>query len=223
MSDPQQCSCGLYILPGDLSAHLAGRRHRERLRESGNRASEPATGAISLFFLSFSSLNLSQGNPTRCDVCSLNFPSRAEFARHQQTVQHQETLARAAFQHSGQGASSTPVTGTPAAPGYIRCDVCGNDIHVAVWTAHTTRHTSYQQRAAVNAALAEAEKDKNGISVSYKGGIDFGIIAPAEALHPELYRTADVKLQRTDTPGPQIVLHAIRLASSERGDHYGAK
>lgn len=168
-------------------------------------------------------LTSESGDPTRCDVCYLDFPSRAEFDRHQRTAEHQEALTRTALQQSNQAASSTRVTGTPAGPGYIQCDICRKDIHVDVWVAHTTRHTSHQQRAAVNAALAEAEKDKNGISASYKSGIDFGIIDPAEALHPELRRSADVKLNRVDEPGSRIVLHAIRLASSERGDHYGTK
>lgn len=116
-----------------------------------------------------------------------------------------------------------PVTGTQAGPGYIQCNVCHKDIHVDVWVAHTTRHTSYQHRAVVSAALAEAEKDKNGVSASYKGGIDFGIIDPSEALkYPDMPRGADVKLTKTDS-NSQIVLHNIRLASSTRGDHYGVK
>lgn len=115
------------------------------------------------------------------------------------------------------------VTGIPAAPNYLQCNICRKDVHVDVWIAHTTRHTSYQQRAEVNAALAEGEKDKNGVVVSYKGGIDFGIIDPSEALnYPEVPRSADVKLTKTDNDS-QVILYALRLASSIRADHYGTK
>ena len=120
-------------------------------------------------------------------------------------------------------APSTGITGTPVAPGYLNCSVCHKDIRVDIWVAHTTLHTSHQRRGEVDAALAEGEKDKNGIIVSYKGGINFGIIAPSEArLYPNMSRSADVKVMKTDTAG-QIVLHAIRLASSARGNHHGVK
>ncbi|KIP01837.1 hypothetical protein PHLGIDRAFT_112706 [Phlebiopsis gigantea 11061_1 CR5-6] len=144
----------------------------------------------------------------------------ALYDRHQRTAAHRDAVAQAAAPST---APTTGVTGTPAAPGYLNCNVCRHDVHVDVWLAHTTRHTSHQQRATFSAALAEAEKDKHGVSVSYKGGIDFGIIDPSEArLHPDIPRSADVKVIKTDAEG-QVVLHAIRLTSSPRGDHYGVK
>ncbi|EKM56518.1 uncharacterized protein PHACADRAFT_160043 [Phanerochaete carnosa HHB-10118-sp] len=135
------------------------------------------------------------GDPTRCDVCYLDFPTGAEFSRHQRSTGHQEALALAPRQQFTQAASPTRVTGTPAAPGYIQCDICRKDIHVDVWVAHATRHTSHQQRAAINAALAEAEKDKNGISISGKGGIDLAVM----------------ELSRTDESSAKITLLSTRL------------
>jgi helicase MOV-10 len=156
-------------------------------------------------------------------VCALDFISRQEYDRHQRTAEHRTAVESAAHQPSIQLAPpTTRVTGTPAGPGYIQCDICHKDIHVDVWIAHTTRHTSHQQRAALGAALEEAEKDKNGITVSYKRGINFGIIDPAEALLPDLRRTADVKVGNSSDAG-RVILHAICLASSTRGDNYGTK
>lgn len=155
----------------------------------------------------------------------LNFVSWGEYEQHRRTQAHQDAVAQAVLQDSSQFSQRpSRVTGTPAAPGYIQCDICRKDIHVDVWVAHTTRHTSHQQRAAISAALEEAEKDKNGVVVSYKNGIDFGIIDPAEAngLHPDLRRTADVKVNNTSASS-KVVLHSIRLSSSTRGDHYGMK
>lgn len=206
MVPKQTCTCGFEIYAHNLDTHVAGRRHREALAA-----------------LQGSTPEASSGDLTRCDVCYLDFPTRTEFDRHQRSEGHRHALARAADQHANPTIPYTRVTGTPAAPGYIQCDICHKDIHVDVWVAHTTRHTSHQERAAVDAAREEAEKDKNGVSVSYKRGIDFGIIDPVEALRPELYRTADVKVTRTDESPAHINLFSVRLASSERGDHYGAK
>ena len=164
--------------------------------------------------------DIAASGPTRCDVCLLDFTSRAEYDRHQRTAAHRDAVAQAATPST---APTPAVTGTPAAPGYLNCNVCRRDVHVDVWLAHTTRHTSHQHRAAVNAALTEAEKDKYGVTASYKGGIDFGIIDPSEArLHPDMPRSADVKVTKTDAEC-QVILHAIRMASSSRGDHYGVK
>lgn len=142
----------------------------------------------------------------------------AELEAHQHTRLHKDVVVRAS---TYQGAP-VDVVGVPAAPGYLQCSVCQKVVHVDVWISHTTRHTSYQRRQEVDAVLREAERDKHGVSVSYKNGIDFGMMGLEEALREDMRRVADVKVQSTDSSAI-IGLFSIRLSSSQRGDHYGEK
>ncbi|THG94461.1 hypothetical protein EW026_g7015 [Hermanssonia centrifuga] len=96
------------------------------------------------------------------------------------------------------------------------------DVHLDVWISHTARHTSDQQRDEIDAAVDESGKDKNGVSVSYKDGVDFGIIDPAEALRKDVLRTADVVISRAEDAVP-VGLYSYCLSSSPRGDNYGTK
>ena len=162
--------------------------------------------------------------PVRCDVCLDDFPSSQDYEWHTRTVAHKEATARhGASAGSGSAPTNDPnnITGFPAAPGYLECSVCHKSVHVDVWISHTARHVGVAKKGALDAAMAESEQDRNGVSVSYKNGIDFGVLDPEEVRHPELMRTADVRIQATAQVN--VGLYSATLASSASGDHHGVK
>lgn len=143
----------------------------------------------------------------------LEFMNQFQLAAHEQTQGHKNTVkARNSAQQSG----PTHVGGQPAGTGYLVCNVCQKSVHVDVWVSHTTRHTSYQRKVEVEEALHESEKDKNGVTVSYKDGVDFGIIDSAE-----LKRTAELSVMAAQKTG--IRLRDIKLSSAARGGEQGSK
>ncbi|KAJ3556290.1 hypothetical protein NM688_g2107 [Phlebia brevispora] len=200
--DVRKCSCGIFVRIADYEAHVSGRRHRQILNDLEQQQQRN---------------DGDEGTSTRCYACRLEFASREEFSAHQRTRTHRDAVAKLSTNEGG----FAPVTGQPAAPGYLLCNVCQNLVHVDVWISHTTRHISYQRRVEVEAAFAEAEKDKHGLVVSYKKGINFGIMDLAEALREDMRRIADVKVQNTGSA--TIGLHSVKLSSSSRGDHYGER
>lgn len=54
------------------------------------------------------------------------------------------------------------------------------------------------------AMAAEAEEDKNAITVSHKDGLDFGVVGPDESVY------IDITILKTASPSP-IVLETISL------------
>lgn len=57
-----------------------------------------------------------------------------------------------------------------------RCDRCQKTITLSWWQSHQDYHVRQDRRAAYQASMAQAANDKEGIVVSGKDGIDFGVL-----------------------------------------------
>ncbi len=226
----RKCPCGVVTKLQDYQAHLRGRRHKENLIHL-QQPSEPQSSTVDLasqrgelkpscttdaLLSGFEASNTS----ARCDVCLINFNNQSAFETHIRTQAHRNAVTRSS--ERALVPRNPEVRGQPAAPGYLLCNICNRDVHLDVWISHTARHTSDQQRDEIDAAVDESGKDKDGVSVSYKDGVDFGIIDPAEALRKDVLRTADVVISRAEDAVP-VGLYSYRLSSSPRGDNYGTK
>lgn len=84
--------------------------------------------------------------------------------------------------------------------------------------AHTEEHRRERQ-AEIQNALEEAERDKEGITVSDKNGIDFGILEVDETAEDATKYM--VLVCNSGTSGSSIMLQSCRLGSSSRRDSHG--
>jgi hypothetical protein len=62
------------------------------------------------------------------------------------------------------------------------CDRCGRELSPADRLSHVKWHIKMRKKlfSDAQAMAAEAEEDKNAITVSHKEGLDFGVVGPVE-------------------------------------------
>jgi helicase MOV-10 len=95
--------------------------------------------------------------------------------------------------------------------GHTLCATCNVHIPDRYWPRHhlTPRHTARGQFIIFRTVLDEAEKDKNGITVS--GDFDFGVV-DGPAAKSGVLRRSTIK---NTTPSSQVSLLSITLASQK--------
>ncbi|KAK7052594.1 RNA helicase [Favolaschia claudopus] len=168
-------------------------------------------------FLSAAGCRLGKRCPLRHDIkkctCGLVLPNKHVRA-HLAGKRHQllENLKHVGpSQDAPHPAASAPVPRADTIPVVAQsmvCDHCGRDVLTSDRASHMKNHANIRKKLFSDAHTveAEAEEDKNGVTVSHKEGIDFGVVAPGESLH------TDVTIIRT---GPPVVLETISIRGNE--------
>ena len=131
-----------------------------------------------------------------CEDCSLVLDSADLFQQHMRSKSHKRH------------ASGVPLEQVaPSVSGY--CALCRTPIEPKVWHKHlqTHKHRAREKYAAFKSALEEGEKNKHGVVVS--DGIDFGVVAPADAREGV---TVQFNLQTT-VPNSRIKIVSAKLFS----------
>ncbi|KII91314.1 hypothetical protein PLICRDRAFT_104992 [Plicaturopsis crispa FD-325 SS-3] len=110
----------------------------------------------------------------------------------------------------------------PGADGLIHCAPCDLQITPTQWPFHNrSRHHQQRQRQYdAQDALASAELDKHGITVSHPKGVDFGILEAEEAVGSSDPQSMAVTI-KTNLVGRRVKLESIRVTSSPRQDSHG--
>jgi hypothetical protein len=91
------------------------------------------------------------------------------------------------------------------------CDRCGRELPPADRLSHVQWHIKMRKKlfSDAQAMAAEAEEDKNAITVSHKEGLDFGVVGPDDSVYIDI-TILKSKFDRQST----IVLETISI----RGD-----
>ncbi|KAJ7746485.1 P-loop containing nucleoside triphosphate hydrolase protein [Mycena maculata] len=154
-------------------------------------------------------LNKAQGESgamLHCPVCKKYVSGMKNWTQHVGGARH---AARAAENGLQPGVDPEVPENVP---GHTLCSTCSSHIPDRNWTRHhfTPKHMERERFVSFRAALDEAERDKNGVSVS--GNFDFGIVEGRAAksgieIHPTISNV---------TPSSKISLISITL-SSEKG------
>ncbi|THV07178.1 P-loop containing nucleoside triphosphate hydrolase protein [Dendrothele bispora CBS 962.96] len=207
--DVLKCLCGLVLPISDYASHSGGKRHQDamngkplRPRTTSNRIGPGSKRAHS------------RGLPTR--------------------QQQQQASANLYFSSDGQSVkipwdededdgrdlewptitSSKQMKSIPM-PTSMRCPKCSREVPTAQYKDHVESHET-KQRLAV--AREEAERDKFGIKVEGKEGVDFGVVEEGEEPMIRLEITREC-----EHPPPPLVLSKCRMLSSTRKDSYGER
>jgi helicase MOV-10 len=94
------------------------------------------------------------------------------------------------------------------------CEHCRKIIESSAYDAHVEDHMRQQRLDDIRVELDEAANDKEGVTVSGRTGIDFGIL---DAETP-----VEVYISVTSTAAA-VSLRSSRMRSSGRGDEHGLK
>ena len=94
------------------------------------------------------------------------------------------------------------------------CEHCRKIVESSAYDAHVEDHMRKQRLDDIRAELDEAANDKEGVTVSGRAGVDFGIL---DAETP-----VEVYISVTSTAAA-VSLRSSRMRSSERGDEHGLK
>ncbi|EAU82858.2 RNA helicase [Coprinopsis cinerea okayama7 len=114
-----------------------------------------------------------------------------------------------------QGRAAGQNTGAAADPQAVRrCDRCPRTVPERWWMSHQEYHARQDKRTAYQAAMEQAENDKEGIVVTGKDGIDFGVLDADSAVE------VTVTIENT-TAEYAFSVKACRMRSSTRGDEHG--
>lgn len=113
--------------------------------------------------------------------------------------------------------SSPPEAGESAS---LRCETCNKMIPVIEVQTHMEEHERKRRVADIQAKLAEAQSDKNGITVTPAESIDFGVIDHPDGTSQSFI--IEISIRRTGGNG-RISLSNFSIASSHRRDEHGTK
>ncbi|KAF7348608.1 Rna helicase [Mycena venus] len=173
--------CGLVFRTAqEYAAHNASKQHLKKARGE--------SGAI-LF----------------CTACEKNVAGTKNWVVHIASARH-----RACAKLKGLPADADPEE-VDAIPGHTLCATCNTHVKDTLWGRHqsSAKHRARQRFVSFRTALDEAERDKNGVSVS--DDFDFGIVEGPAAksgitIHPVVKNT---------TPSSKISIVSITLASDK--------
>ncbi|KAF8970450.1 P-loop containing nucleoside triphosphate hydrolase protein [Flammula alnicola] len=95
---------------------------------------------------------------------------------------------------------------------FMKCEHCRKQVENAAYDAHVEEHIRQQHVEEMNADLERAAEDKEGVTVTGRAGVDFGILDTDNAV--------EVTISVTSANWP-VALRTCRLRSSNRGDEHG--
>ncbi|KAF5356601.1 hypothetical protein D9758_008284 [Tetrapyrgos nigripes] len=195
--DITRCSCGLVLPVSDYPSHSGGKRHRDAMNGKPLR---PRTGPRS-------GPKIRRGQAVaRAQASEIFFSTDGQTVR----VPWDEDLDD--FLPFGARAQSVAVP----APTSMRCPKCSKDVPSTQYQEHVASHDTTQRFAAIR---EEAERDKFGITIEGREGVDFGVVEEGEepVIRLEITRECDT------SPPPPLVLSKCRMISSTRLDAHGAR
>ncbi|KAG8896554.1 hypothetical protein FRB99_008838 [Tulasnella sp. 403] len=143
-----------------------------------------------------------------CPLCNVVGMKGKDFQAHLDGQRHLANALRIALDGTTVPA---PVQVDP--PNTTRCDICLKDILTTHWTRHLTtpQHVRKQHWANFTRILEQGKKDKNGVTVSPAGGLDFGIVEPDDLRRrPVVEAKMSLKVER----GGNISLVEARMSSA---------
>ncbi|KAI0048937.1 P-loop containing nucleoside triphosphate hydrolase protein [Auriscalpium vulgare] len=146
------------------------------------------------------------GKMHHCPICNVPVPPGQGWQLHLRGKRH-ELLAQ-----QGGVSSDVQPEAVPVRAGEVLCELCDVVVTAERWERHTNQrtHKSKEKYAAYKAVFDDASKDKNGVSLSHGGGIDYGVVELPEAI-----RGVMVQLTiKTAVPLSTIRIVQIRLSSS---------
>ncbi|KAJ7096052.1 RNA helicase [Mycena epipterygia] len=168
---------------------------------------------------------LGQRCPLRHDIqkCSCGFVllaaamgSHFTGKRHRLLLQMKESkLAQARQRHDQrptvQRTVASDPNATPESAGLTFCTRCGRELPSIELAPHTKWHDRMRRKlfSDAQAMAAEAEQDKNGITVSHHEGLDFGVVGTDDSAY------IDITLLKTGYYQSPILLETIRLRKHE--------
>lgn len=105
--------------------------------------------------------------------------------------------------------------GTPSST--VNCDLCRIDVPAGGWSTHLTSqyHKKKERFTSIKLAFVEAERDKNGVTVSHGGDdacLDFGVIDPND-LDSRPTSSAGLVIKLNSTYG-KVKLISVRMTST---------
>ncbi|KAF9457927.1 P-loop containing nucleoside triphosphate hydrolase protein [Collybia nuda] len=138
------------------------------------------------------------------------------FRSHQRGKQHKARLDEMInYQESRQGTAHGAVPEPRET--FECCSQCNKQVPASQINNHIGKHDKERRLKETEAALARAELDKGGITVSHTGGIDFGVVEAEGVEH-----TQEVTVRGTDPlKHPEVRFLSCRMRSSTRGDTHG--
>lgn len=164
------------MYPPQMTAHLGGKPHRERMAASAAAAPTGGTAPV-----------------------SRGLQQQAAQARGQTAPQH---ALGARIQPSGQAHGRSTPASQNAGGGDMFCERCEVAVYPQFWTTHlqSASHLRRTQQARQQAEFAAATANKNGIEVS--ADVDFGVVelGASEAF------TASFSLTQTNPAGRVLLL-----------------
>ncbi|KAJ7255409.1 P-loop containing nucleoside triphosphate hydrolase protein [Mycena rebaudengoi] len=173
--------CGLVFLsPAEYAIHTASMQHLKKVRgETG----------VMLYY----------------PVCQKYITGMKSWAEHVGSTRHSAVAATKRMSPEVQPEEADYIAG------HTLCATCNVHIPDRYWPRHhlTPRHTARGQFIIFRTVLDEAEKDKNGITVS--GDFDFGVV-DGPAAKSGVLRRSTIK---NTTPSSQVSLLSITLASQK--------
>ncbi|KAJ6572162.1 P-loop containing nucleoside triphosphate hydrolase protein [Mycena capillaripes] len=173
--------CNLvFASPADYSAHIATKQHLNKVQGE--------FGAL-----------------LHCSVCQKYVSGMKNWLQHVAGARHAAVAAQAGLQPDVVPEEPEYV------PGHTLCPTCNSQIPDRNWPRHhlNPKHKAREQFVSFRAALDEAEKDKNGVSIL--GEFDFGIVDEPVAksgvkIHPTIKNT---------TPSSKVSIVGMTLASDK--------
>ncbi|KAH9948069.1 P-loop containing nucleoside triphosphate hydrolase protein [Amylocystis lapponica] len=146
-------------------------------------------------------------NLLHCSICAVNVSGSYCWGLHIEGRRHKGLASQRGIDPDVQPEEAL----TP--PGYLHCNVCRIDIHEGAWSSHATTR-AHQRRAmfaAYDSAFEEAERDKNGVTISPgEEGLDFGFVELPDA---HSGTAALLKVENT-VPTSKVRLAEVKLSSS---------
>lgn len=98
----------------------------------------------------------------------------------------------------------------------VLCDNCHKQVLESELDAHIARHIEEQRLDALRAALDELQEDKEGVTVSGRNGVDFGLIDAGQGQGVEVVLTVNSQESK-------VALNTCYMSSSPRQDEDGVK
>ncbi|KAJ3507038.1 hypothetical protein NLJ89_g6529 [Agrocybe chaxingu] len=200
-----------FLLQEDRKAHLNGKRHLQQMQaRNGAGVAEPK-------------LQGSSGQPAkdhhRQSAWSRGGPhggtgggqSSAGVPRNYQP-QHAQRPGTPRV--NGRVNGNAPQPSTPTEEELLPCEQCRKKVPHSEYDSHVENHIREQRIEEAKAELEAAKEDKEGVTVSARAGVDFGILEATNAVEVVITVTSVISA---------VYLRTCRMETSGRGDEHGTK
>ncbi|CAA7270266.1 unnamed protein product [Cyclocybe aegerita] len=216
-----KCSCGLVLLQEDRKAHLNGKRHLQQLQaRNGVGIAEPR--------LQGSNSKTGQGGNSSGQPAKDHHRRSAWIQGGSQgsswggqstgvprNYQPQRDAQRPGIPRiNGRVNGNVPQPQAPPEEELLPCEQCLKKVPHSEYDTHVENHIREQRIEEAKAELEAAKEDKEGVTVSARAGVDFGVLEATNAVEVVITVTSVISA---------VYLRTCRMESSGRGDEHGTK